>query len=127
MVCHITVDVQAEWTDVPPIYRIYVDQDLLTERTFGWNGTQTYITEIIACELETGVHTLRLENCNKAGRVELRNFVFKNENKSTTIRDRAQITFTVDTLLNVPGIEAIYSKQDLLRLEHQRLVRQQLL
>ena len=47
---------------VPPSYRIYVDDDLITERTFTWNPTTDYVEEHVAVEARLGSHTLRVEN-----------------------------------------------------------------
>jgi len=60
----ITADIYASWGDVPPRYRIYVDQDLITERDFTWPGTQIYITENILVNLPIGGHTVRIEQIN---------------------------------------------------------------
>jgi hypothetical protein len=68
------VDVHAHWSSDPPVYRIYVNNEMLVERTFGWPSYQMYLTEHIACDLDTGVHTLTLENLNSNGRFELENF-----------------------------------------------------
>ena len=44
------VDVYSHWSDDPPIYRIYVDNEMLVERTFGWPSYQNYITEHMYCD-----------------------------------------------------------------------------
>jgi hypothetical protein len=47
-----------------PRYRLYIDNDLITERTWDWDnwGMQTYIEENLCVELDKGVnHTVRLE------------------------------------------------------------------
>jgi hypothetical protein len=59
----IIVDVYADWGDTPPRYRIYVDNDLLTERDFIWDN-RTFIRENIIVNLESGTHTLRVEHIN---------------------------------------------------------------
>lgn len=68
------VDVHAHWSDNPPVYRLYVNDEMLTERTFGWASYQWYLTEHMCCDLDTGVHTLRLENLDIESRFELDNF-----------------------------------------------------
>ena len=68
------VDVHAHWSDEPPVYRLFVNDEMFTERTFGWASYQWYITEHICCDLDTGVHTLRLENLGTESRFELDNF-----------------------------------------------------
>ena len=98
------VDVYGHWSDNPPIYRIYVDNEMLTERTFGWPSYQNYITEHIYCDLDTGVHTLSLENLSADGRFELDKFTVDNTpvNKNLLRTNGATVEwrFIVDTLLN---------------------------
>lgn len=69
----ITVDVYAQWGDQPPRYRIFVDQDLLTERDFTWPGHQMYIQENIVVDLEPGEHELLIQQVNAHGAIETRN------------------------------------------------------
>ena len=68
------VDVYSHWSNDPPIYRIYVDDEMLVERTFAWPSYQNYIKEHMYCDLGTGVHTLRLENLNADSRFNLEHF-----------------------------------------------------
>jgi hypothetical protein len=68
------VEVHAHWSDRPPVYRLYVNDEMFTERTFGWPSYQIYLVENIFCELLTGVHTLRLENLDLHGRFALDSF-----------------------------------------------------
>jgi len=72
------VDVHAHWNDDPPVYRIFVDEELFTERTFGWPSFKTYIKEHIFCNLSNGMHTLRLEHLGKNCRFDLVNFKVNN-------------------------------------------------
>jgi hypothetical protein len=67
-----TFDVKATWHDEPPpVYRIYVDSDLITERTFIWAGHETYIKENLVCDLKPGPHVLRIVNASKHGEFRL--------------------------------------------------------
>jgi len=68
------VAVHAHWNDTAPVYRIYVDDDLLTERTFGYQSYQFYILEHILCNLEDGLHYLKLVNLSDQSRFELKDF-----------------------------------------------------
>jgi len=96
------VDVHAHWSDNPPVYRLYVNDEMFTERTFGWPSYQIYIKEHIHCDLETGVHTLRLENLDLSSRFELDNFringcvVNKNLRRSNGVS--AEWRFIVDLI-----------------------------
>jgi hypothetical protein len=68
----LTVDVYASWDITPPKYRIYVDNDLLTERDFVW-GRDTYICERILVNLEPGTHVLKVEQTNTSGTICTKN------------------------------------------------------
>ena len=68
------VDVHAHWNDEPPVYRIYVDEELFTERTFGWTSYQVFIREHIYCNLDDGLHCLKLEHLGKNCRFDFVNF-----------------------------------------------------
>lgn len=62
---YITVDIYCNWEADPQAYRIYVDDDLLTERTYLWRNTDQYVQENIVISVEPGTHTFRLEPVNK--------------------------------------------------------------
>lgn len=49
-----------------PAYRIFVDSDLLTERTYVHHGHKSYIEELIVVKLLPGKHLLRVEKLNDA-------------------------------------------------------------
>lgn len=52
--------------DHNPVYRVYVDDELLTERTWTWPSYEVLIRENIHVEFEEyGNHILRIENCGK--------------------------------------------------------------
>lgn len=65
------VDVHAHWNTNPPVYRLFVDNEMFTERTFGWTSYQYFIKEHMCCNLETGIHTLILENLDSESNFEL--------------------------------------------------------
>jgi hypothetical protein len=59
----ISVDVWCNYDDfVKPAYRVYVDSDMLTERTFIWKSASQFIREHIEVNLAPGVHYLTIEN-----------------------------------------------------------------
>lgn len=72
----IEVDVTCQWTEDPPVYRIYLDSDLITERTFSWPGYQNYIREHLICNLHYGIHKIKIENCSSHGHFEIKNFTY---------------------------------------------------
>jgi hypothetical protein len=69
----LTVDVYASWGDIPPRYRVYVDNDLLTERDFIWSGTNQFIRENIIVNLKPGEHKLQVKQINKNGTIRTEN------------------------------------------------------
>lgn len=70
----ISFNVYCKWDVTPPVYRIYVDDDLLTERTYIWNNSEHYIKEHILVNLEPGVHSLRVVHVDS----EINRFKFYN-------------------------------------------------
>ena len=57
----ITVDISCSYTGTPPVYRVFVDSELLTERTFIWDSQTQYVREHIQVNLSPGVHWLSIE------------------------------------------------------------------
>ena len=53
-------DIDCEWAGLPPIYRIYVNDELFTERTWIW--TDSYLEEILQIESPPGQCRIRLES-----------------------------------------------------------------
>ena len=81
----ITVDVHCHWTDSPPRYRVYVDNDLLTERTFIWPGYQNFVRENIHVNLNPGQHELKIVNVDpRFGKFEARNIIVNKIPAETT-------------------------------------------
>lgn len=53
-------DVHCDWEGLPPIYRVYVDDELFAERT--WNfGPDNYLEEMIQLDAEPGKYAVRYE------------------------------------------------------------------
>jgi hypothetical protein len=128
MICHISADVYAHWGDTPPIYRIYIDDCMMVERTFSWASYQFYLIEHLTCDLEMGVHTLRIENCSELSTFELKNFqIDKPRSSMMKNGDNTEITFTVDSDISpeLSNLNRIQVQQEALRREQQMLMRQQ--
>lgn len=71
---HVTIDVSCHWNESPaPVYRLYVNEDLLTERTFVWPGYKNYIRENIVLDVNPGIHTVWIENVSNNGAFVLDN------------------------------------------------------
>lgn len=88
MECKLEVDVHAHWNHLPPVYRLYLNDELFTERTFIWAAYQTYIKEHINCDLDHGVHVLRLENLNVESTFDLDAFKVNNNSVNRNSMDR---------------------------------------
>lgn len=71
--CSITADVYASWSTGHPIYRVYVDNDLLTERDFTWPGPEIFIREQIIVNLTPGSHSVKIEHVNRHGIITVKN------------------------------------------------------
>lgn len=52
-------DLDCDWEGLPPSYRIYVDDELFTERTWRW--TSEYLEEILQIQAPPGKYQIRLE------------------------------------------------------------------
>jgi len=68
----VTVDVYASGGDNPR-YRVYVNNDLLTERDFTWPAHEIYIKENIEVNLPAGQHTVRVEQVGTNGKIHAKN------------------------------------------------------
>ena len=58
----ILVDIHCNWEVDPPAYRLYVDDDLLTERSYIWRDQ--FVQEHAVVELKPGTHSVRVEPVN---------------------------------------------------------------
>lgn len=52
-------DVDCDWEGLPPDYRVYVNDELFTERTWIW--TNEYLEEMLQIEAVPGNYTVRYE------------------------------------------------------------------
>ena len=55
----IVADVHCTWEGLKPIYRLYVNDELFTERTWDWDDK--YLEELVSIEAEPGDYRLRWE------------------------------------------------------------------
>ena len=66
-------DVSCDWTGTPPVYRVYVDDELFAERTWIWRDV--YLEEMLQINAVPGRYTIRYElvdGYNNAG-LKIRN------------------------------------------------------
>lgn len=57
-------DVDCTWAGEPPVYRVYVDDELFAERTWKW--TDQYLEEMLQIEAEPGEYTITYKLVNAA-------------------------------------------------------------
>ena len=58
----LAIDIKCDWIGyTAPIYRVYVDGDLLTERSYIWDGVREYVREHLLVNIAPGTHTLKIE------------------------------------------------------------------
>ncbi len=57
----VNIDLFCDWKRVPPVYRLYVNNELFTERTYIWGGTQ-YIEENISLDAAPGKYVIKVDN-----------------------------------------------------------------
>ena len=70
--CRVEFDLFCEFDGEPPRYRIYVGNELFTERTFKW-PVNTYLTEILQIDAPPGQYKWRLESQSESAKFEIRN------------------------------------------------------
>jgi hypothetical protein len=86
---NVQFDVQCHWGDKEPVYRVYIDDELLTERTFIWPGFRNYVREMALVNLLPGKHVIRIENLTP----DAGTFVIDN----VTVDDQeSQLEFIID-------------------------------
>ena len=64
MLVSIKADVYCDHvSDGTPVYRVYVDNDLLTERSWIWPTYEIFIREQIEVDVEPGAHRVTIREC----------------------------------------------------------------
>ena len=53
-------DVHCEWEGLPPIYRVFVDDELFAERTWIWSDAR-YLEEMLQLDAKPGNYCVRYE------------------------------------------------------------------
>lgn len=56
----VTLDIHCAWLGQPPEYRLYVNEELFSDRTFRW-GKDKYLQEIIDLHAPAGLYTISIE------------------------------------------------------------------
>lgn len=55
------LDVHAKWKSTPPMYRVYVNDEMFNERVYKWHAKE-YVTEILQIKATPGTYTVKIEN-----------------------------------------------------------------
>lgn len=63
-IASVKFDVYCTRAEGNPAYRLYVDGDLLTERTWAWPAYEVFVHENVEVEVEAGEHRLDLVDCS---------------------------------------------------------------
>ena len=58
-------DVHCDWEGLPPVYRVYVNDELFAERTWIWRGY--YLNEMLQIEAAPGEYRVRVEAVQPVG------------------------------------------------------------
>jgi hypothetical protein len=69
----LTAEVFCNRSEGEPTYRVYVDDDLLTERSWVWPAYEVFVREYIEVEVEPGAHRLTISECNCDPVFEIKN------------------------------------------------------
>jgi hypothetical protein len=73
-VVDIQFDLYCKWAKAPPSYRLYCDNDLLTERTYTFDNRKAFVRELSKVELPVGEYEFVLENLHpELGTFDIRN------------------------------------------------------
>jgi hypothetical protein len=68
----IEFDLDCKWEGLPPVYRIYVNDEMFVERTWSW--VNCYLTEILQVNAEPGIYRVKVEHVGP----DLANFIMAN-------------------------------------------------
>lgn len=57
----VVCNVYCRWEGLPPNYRVYVNDELFTERTWRWEHPEYYLQETLQIEATPGEYQIRYE------------------------------------------------------------------
>jgi hypothetical protein len=60
----ILMDIHCEWSGEPPAYRVYVNDELFSERTYIWKDS--FLTEILQVQAPSGLYCITVESVTDA-------------------------------------------------------------
>lgn len=95
---HVVVacDVHCQWEDTPPIYRLWVEDELFAERTYIWK--KQYLEELIQIYAPLGKYNIRYEIINsKRAKITPKNLKIINGPPGTTVEEETIVRIGNDT------------------------------
>ena len=87
----VNAEIHAAQNSHPARYRIYINNDLFTERTWYWHQDE-FLDERLVCHLPVGPHSISIECIN--GSFEMRNIRLNGH--STNLPPGTSLPFVVD-------------------------------
>jgi hypothetical protein len=89
----VCADVSVEWQGDPPNYRVYVGDEMFTERTWIWQ--EQYLEEMLVVNAPPGKYNLRWELVPPAqGKIEVTNIRIEHGSDHAYIKKDSQLRIT---------------------------------
>jgi hypothetical protein len=89
----VCADVSVEWQGAPPNYRVYVGNEMFTERTWIWQ--EQYLEERLVVNAPPGKYNLRWELVPPAqGKIEVTNIRIEHGSDHAYIKKDSQLRIT---------------------------------
>ena len=89
----VRADVTVAWQGDPPNYRVYVGNEMFTERTWIWQ--EQYLEEMLVVNAPPGKYNLRWELVPPAqGKIEVKNVRIKHGSDHAYIKKTSQLRIT---------------------------------
>jgi hypothetical protein len=63
----VSFNLYCAWSEKAPTYRLYVNNELQTEREYKFNNNEVYLKERLPLFLEPGEYTIVVENVSHSG------------------------------------------------------------
>ena len=61
---HMQIDVHCKWNKIPPMYRLFVNDEMFTERTYVFQAGE-YVRENLIIEAPSGNYEVKIETPSK--------------------------------------------------------------
>ncbi len=89
----VCADVSVEWQGDPPNYRVYVGNEMFTERTWIWQ--EQYLEELLVVNAPPGKYNLRWELVPPAqGTIEVKNIRIEHGSDHAHLKKDSQLRIT---------------------------------